>query len=412
MSGYNQTLKGQHVRVGNWFEELKLKEDTGIRYYPDPTNRGTSLLTKSRVIEHTDRVNPKDYTTVTRSTLVDPRVITANEKKPDPYGPRRKQFENSIKKSIEDEIERKNAADFTESRRLTYMTATKETFTKPNFMSSLKENDISVRLPTKNANYTTDNAVTLYSHAIADPRLKVNFPTTFVGSTNPFRKNCYFSADIQSTMYATRTEAEERPNPLPTVEQFKTLSLLVASVLDLARRELQRSRGIYPPPGAATRYVLQAIYSKGQETLNLQELESSFASYFPDFSLRESEKRALLAAFDARSDGSIVVQDFVLFIKRTPVARRLELIEFFFLSLEPDNKSGVVNLAELKRKVTDARLSPKHYVHDFLSYITEGNPFEEFSMNDFFDYHIDASIEIENDDNFEEFMKESWAFLN
>ena len=46
MIQYNQTSKSQHVRIGNWFEELKLKEDTGERYFPPQQDKKSTLLSK------------------------------------------------------------------------------------------------------------------------------------------------------------------------------------------------------------------------------------------------------------------------------------------------------------------------------------------------------------------------------
>ena len=41
MSGYNQEVGGGNgaVREGNWFEELALKDVTGVRFYPNPKGK-------------------------------------------------------------------------------------------------------------------------------------------------------------------------------------------------------------------------------------------------------------------------------------------------------------------------------------------------------------------------------------
>ena len=45
MSGYNQEVGGGNgaVREGNWFEELALKDVTGVRYYPNPKGKNRYL---------------------------------------------------------------------------------------------------------------------------------------------------------------------------------------------------------------------------------------------------------------------------------------------------------------------------------------------------------------------------------
>lgn len=193
---YNTSTNGQSVRIGNWFEELKLKQETGIRFYPSPKDRETSLLTKARCITHTDQVLAKDYTTITRTTVIDPKTHPEYGNYKPKVGPRQQRLENTLKQMVEDEIEKKAAQDFQESRKFGYSTLSQESFTKENFTPTLKVNDATMRFPTRNANYSTDTAVTYYSHAVSDPNGKVSFPTTFVGSINPFRKNGCFSVDI------------------------------------------------------------------------------------------------------------------------------------------------------------------------------------------------------------------------
>jgi hypothetical protein len=448
MTSYNQSAQAQSVRVGNWFEELKLQEDTGIRYYADPRNRKTSLLTQSRCIEHSDKIKPKDYTTVTRSTLVNPLSHPNGREcynhgggssfnpnnglgasSSGSVGPRRRLQEETIKKQIEEELAKKSTNDYEESRRLSYRTLAKDSFvsTKPDFHPSLKEGDVNLRLPTRNTNYSSDSAVTIYSHAVIDPKQKVNFPTSYVGSSNnPFRKNCYFSADIRSNANTIRTETEERPNPLPTVEQFKILTFFAKRLLTLIQNELTHDRkhkssdastGNGLVPGSCTRFLLN-IFSSLEEidSVSLEEFENLLSSSLSSpFRISYEERKALLAAFDAFSQQTIVISDFLKFIKRTPIPRRLELIDYFFSFLQPDSASNMVSLPELKRRM-DASYSSKSkkgYAKDFLVYIeTTINGFDEFSIHDFFDYHIEASQEIENDDEFEAFMVDSWSFLS
>jgi Ca2+-binding EF-hand superfamily protein len=417
MTSYNQSVQAQNVRIGNWLEEQKLQEDTGIRYRPDPTIRKSSLLTYSRCIEHSDKIEPKDYTTVTRATLPDPSVYK-QDKKRDPVGPKRRMLEASIKKQIDEEIERKTKDDFTESRRLSYLTATKESFNKPNFTASLKENDSSIRLPTKNTNYTTDSAITIYSHALKDPKQKIFFPTSFTGSTNPLRKNNYFSADIRSNQLNIRSETEERPSPLPTVEQFKILSLFMSSLMEIARNEIMKTskNSEFPIPGEAIRYIIVAFYSFSSDVISLQDFEMKvLQEFFQGIELRQSERKALLCAFDAHSDGYLVIADMIKFIKRTPVPRRIEIIDFFFALAGPDSQ-GTVSIPSVVRKINSAGLSANHYARRFLNYLMNTYPeieqMQEYTMNDFYNYYLEASNEIENDENFEEFMKESWNFMN
>jgi hypothetical protein len=113
---YNQTGRGQ-VRVGNWLEELKLKEDTGIRFYADPSKKESSLLTKSRCIEHSARTDPKEYVSISHSTLRNPKADSSYQKL-DYIGLRFKRFESTMKQEIEEKVQQQTMNAFQESRRL------------------------------------------------------------------------------------------------------------------------------------------------------------------------------------------------------------------------------------------------------------------------------------------------------
>ncbi len=247
MSGYNTAVNGQSVRIGNWFEEQRLKEETGVRYYPSPNDRASALLTKSRCITHTDQILPKDYTTVTRSTVIDPKTHPEYGNYKPKLGPRQQRLESSLKQMVEEEVEKKATQEFKESRKFAYGTLTHESFSKDNFVPTLRLNDRTIRHPTKNASYSTDTAVTVYSHALNDPSARLTFPTTFVGSINPFRKNGFFSADIEKHALARRTETYERPKPLPTVLEFKTLTYLRTRMINRAGQILKEAYGVVEP---------------------------------------------------------------------------------------------------------------------------------------------------------------------
>jgi hypothetical protein len=327
-------------------------------------------------------------------------------------------MENNIKKIIDDEIERKTASDYTEARRLTYATAAKDSFTKSGFTPTLKENDINVRLPTKNTNYSTDTAITVYSQAIADPRQKVAFPTTYVGSVNPFRKNCYFSNDIRSAVLNKRSETEERPIPLTNVTQFKVLELLVKRLFDSINSHLSQigeDKGI----GSAVRYLLNVFGTCEELSIDLNDFENLLAKYIPTFNgLTTDEKRALLATFDNFSKGFLSLQEIALFIKRTPAPRRLELMEFFYYNLDTHNL-GFVNLVELKDRMSSYHWNANKPLQHFITIIIARNGNNgndpagvEFNMNDFFDYYIDASTELKDDEAFEGLLRETWSGVN
>jgi hypothetical protein len=119
---------------GNWFEELALKTATGVRYYPTPKDRTSTLLTKSRCIEHTEQELPQDYKSTTSVDIRDPRLHpqyklqVMNNK-----GPRMRQIEEKIKAQVEAEFDTKKNAAYEESRHVAYSSTYGESFSKPGF---------------------------------------------------------------------------------------------------------------------------------------------------------------------------------------------------------------------------------------------------------------------------------------
>jgi hypothetical protein len=415
---YNQTIKGQQVRVGNWFEELKLKEETGIRFYPDPQDKKSTLLTRSRCIDHTDQILPKDYATVTKTTLPDPRTHPGFRKH-DTVGPRQRMIEDTLKKSIEDEIARKTTQDFHDSRKLTYLTTTKESFDKAGFQPTLRTNDLNVRIPTRNTNYSTDSTITYYSHAIKDPNIPVSFPTTFVGSTvNPFSKNCVFSADIERDVNARRTDTHERPTPLPTLKEYKALTSLSDRLMKTAKRILTEQIGREPEPGASLRYILSVFHAAGPgPAFSPDDVQALFTEYFDNFTITLTDRTALLSAYDFYGEQKIVLSEFAMFLKRTPSPRRLELLDLFYGMLDPDGQ-GVLYCEHVRERIQSYYNQKRtYYAQLFIDYMFQvasqnGLALPELSRHQFLDYYVDVSSETTDDDAFEKFLQESWGFLN
>lgn len=119
---------------GNWLEELALEASTGIRYYPSPQKKDGSLMTQSRVISHTDHLNPKDYKSTMTLTITDPNThlehITQKDR---PLGPRSKMMEERIRAKVEEEFNHKNEKIIKESKEGTYITSTTSAHGVPGF---------------------------------------------------------------------------------------------------------------------------------------------------------------------------------------------------------------------------------------------------------------------------------------
>ena len=284
---YNQAAHSGQVRIGNWFEELKLKEETGIRFYPSPTDKKNSLLTKARCIVHTDQVLPKNYTTENRDALVIPQKhpeYRGPVRGPKSLGPRRMLLEEKINREVEEEFSAKEKAQFEETRKTDYSTLNRSSYTKENFESSLKERDANSRIPTRTAGYITETPVTVYSHAYQSGKVG-NFPCTFVGSVNPFKKSNAFSADIRKELIAPKAETNQRPRPLPTLLEFSVLNDLRSRILLAARQGSSHS------DGNTVRSIIAAVWQGSTEdSSRIEDLAEVLSSNFGvDLSHKEKQ---------------------------------------------------------------------------------------------------------------------------
>ena len=410
-NSYNLTSKGESVRIGNWFEELKLKEDTGIRFYPSPTDRKTSLLTQERCITHTDQQHPRDYSSTTRDTIVRPDVHHNSEQNSSKLGPRQKRFEEKLRAQIEDEFKQKEQHDFTETRKINYQSTTQAGYLHPAFETGVNDKGNSSYIPTKNTNYSTDSAVTYYSHVIANQGMKANFPTTFVGASNPFKKNCAFSADPESEVFTRKAETNERPRPLPSLGEHRSLIGFRGRLLSSSRIAVDAAKGTTTVhlDGQAVRSIIETIWagSGGSAFIELGQLERTLSDAYDSFSISHSEREAMLAAYDLRSDGQISLVELTHLVRGTPSPRRLELIDLYFSALcSPDTES-----IEFSKILSRMNANSESYLQSLMEVlnISEDNQ-GSISADDFFDYYIDVSNEVGDKNRvFEDILLRTWG---
>ena len=105
-----------------------------MRFYPPPQEKGSSLMTKYRVIEHTDQVLAKDYKSTANVTLSNPQThpqfATLKDK---PLGPRGLRLEERIKAQVDSEFSQKQYEVFQGTRHVAYETTTSEAHDIPGF---------------------------------------------------------------------------------------------------------------------------------------------------------------------------------------------------------------------------------------------------------------------------------------
>jgi Ca2+-binding EF-hand superfamily protein len=125
-----------------------------------------------------------------------------------------------------------------------------------------------------------------------------------------------------------------------------------------------------------------------------------------------TEKVALLSAYDLHNNDSISMEDFRQLFKRTPSLRRQELISLFYSLLDPLSE-GIVNFSVLESQLSSSNYGMNIKAAMFMEFLRNLNTktASDFTVDDFYDYYVEASSEIEHDDDFEELLKKTWSAL-
>ena len=398
---------------GNWFEEEVLQATTGIRFYADPKDRQAQLLTKARVIEHTDQLHPKQYKSVMSTCITDQREHPNYKTLQDKVGPRQRMLEAKLKQQVSDEFSQKQAADYTENRKVKYVSDAMENFNKAGFQPSLKVKDASVRIPTYSSDCCSDNAITFYSDAVRNG-VSGNFPCTFVTTGNPFKRSSAFSADIVRDQTVLKAESNERPRSLATVREFGALQAMKQRLFEHVKSTY--AGGPNAVPGRTVRIIIDTLWSMGAASIN----ENTFAAQqlglhietFSNglyanlgFSITPSERAALLLAYDFNSNNVISLAALTDFLRGSLSPRAIELVDVVLASLastEVAYTEGFVSeraiLINFKGGYNvDALLSSLR--------VTEG----QVNTDDFFEYYADAFAEVSSGTQFESLIRSSWG---
>jgi len=134
------------------------------------------------------------------------------------------------------------------------------------------------------------------------------------------------------------------------------------------------------------------------------------ATLYENYVLKISdvERNALLSAFDSRTDGNISLAEFTNLIRRTPSPRRLQVIDAYYTTLDPSGTGIDYSLVKPHVLASNANLQ------EFVSTLNWGPESKGYnskvSVDDFFDFYIDLSAEVmDQEELFEEVMMSTWS---
>ena len=396
-------------KAGNWFEEQTLQRETGVKYYPDPKDKASSLLTNDRVMYHTEQIKPKDYVSNTRRTIIDPKThpeyktLMANN-----IGPRKVLYENKMSSEVEQIYKEMSESKEAEKRKVNYQSVYQNNFNKSDFKSSLVENDPTIRIQTSNADYSTDTPITYYSDSIERASSNVSFPVTFINSSNPFRKSSAFTADAKFEPTARKTETNERPTPYPTFVEHR---IILGFKKRLIRQIQLQLKSI---PGSAVRKIISTLWSIIDRMDNYNAPLSFVIEVLKnelDFSINESEMKAFIIAFvqqkvDPSEEDQISIVDFISLVMPPLSPRRLELTGILFGLLEKNTEIRTIGLLE------------KDQLQQYFVSSTDTGTFEQLvedfpygssiNIEDLVNYYSTVSAEIDDNNEFEDYLRKSW----
>lgn len=163
-----------NVRIGNW-QEQQVVDKLGKFDHKD---RSTQILTGKRVIEHDDRVDPKDYTTTLRNEYAEPSSFPGYSAR-NPAGPRQKASEARLRAQIDAEFAEAERVKKVEAAKRSLQSTAKADMAASGFVPK-EERVFESRFETRNADYATETAVTYYTHTLENSKTGLNFPVTLV----------------------------------------------------------------------------------------------------------------------------------------------------------------------------------------------------------------------------------------
>jgi hypothetical protein len=458
------------IKLGNWFEEMKLLEETGIRYYPDPKDKKSALMTKDRCIQHTDQMLPRDYISTTNLTYPDPnRHPDFRKDYGRELGPREQKIESKMKDDIDTTFRRSQDMHLAETRKVQYSSTHRDSFHKMGFKPTLIDKDPSIRIQTRNADYSSDQAITYYTDCIKRGD-RLSFPLTFTNFvSNPFLKSGNFSGVKDVTI--KHMETHELPQRSTTIEDVRILRPLAARIINSPiLSEL--------PPGDKVRSVLGLFQSLVEHVedilieidvlcdalltnlgvkLTATELEALKLSYFSTLNTKEHKIKpdfyTLTRIDESDHDHDclappppprINVVQFGAFIMGHLNPRRNELICRLFAQLagEIEWTTGPLELTATKSKlylkdtftttahrsmagtavytsdkvISEDRLRECYSGDELLSIdtvlaglgIEAESGYGVINFASWMDYYTCVSAEIENNNIFEKFMRKLW----
>jgi len=421
-SGYNKTSKGG-ARVGNWVEELALRDATGSTRYEDFRQKGVSK-TDNRVVAHSDQQHAKDYQGSSKTQIPSRNSQYRPEQKVGPRAAKRMAEMRRAAKQMEAEVPEVDQTDYTSSNSAAFTGHTKNfparqprgaggdklrtgAYLDPDSRAQGKskaqieaEDDKIIQ----SDNYVKAQAISIYTEALRNGDTQV--VGTAAGGNNPFGRSSAFTNDITDATKRHAGAADyggTEPVSLgPNLSQKAAFDKVKSKILE---------RGANGIKGVAR--TMRIMDDNGNKKLNKEEFWEGMKDY--GLELDDKTLDACFGAFDTDGNGFISFDEFLVGLRGKMNERRSSLVLLAYDVLDVDG-SGQVTYADIEQAYDTSQCA------EVLAGIkTEEEVLEAFfdqwdtdekdgvvTKDEFLEYYKNISASIDDDDYFELMIRNAW----
>jgi Ca2+-binding EF-hand superfamily protein len=377
------------MRKGNWFEEAALEKYTGIKEFK-PQDKTSGKFTYVRCIEHTDRLDPKNFESVMASCIKDPSKHEHSKLLKDKVGPRKALLEASMKAEVNASVSNTQALAYTKNREVEYVSENGRNFNRPNFKASLSEDVDPTRTKTYSANYCTEAPITFYTECANAGA--VTFPASFVVSeSNPFRKSSAFSVDIKNANTILKTESNERPRPFPTVVEFSGVKSFKERLISHVSNKLSLKCGTGKVMNKIVT-VLWSLLSSDVPNIHIDDLINGLDTEL-GFQIGPKEIKGVLATFNDDKTENISLPEMTDYLRGGLNPRSGELVDIILSRINTGDDGSVseMDVKSLYKGTDDIAINKAG------GFVT---------IDDLYEYFTDCSAELGTPEKFESMLND------
>jgi len=421
-SGYNKN--GSGARVGNWVEELALKDATGSTRYEDfRGQKGKMSTTSDRVVSHSDQQLAKDYRGTSKT---DRPHLNKEFKAQDSMGPRaRRRMEQMAAqaKAFEEQPPETEPTDYRSSNACAFVdyghvpiarvprgrggdklrTGDALDVDQRALGKTKKQLDEEDDQRINSNNFKKSQPISIYSEMIKSGQ---NVRGTAAGGNNPFGRSSAFTNDITDPTKRHAGAADfggTEPVRLgPNLTQKAAFDMVKAKILE---------RGANGIKGVAR--TMRIMDDNGNKKLSLEE----FGEGLRDYGLAVDDKtvESCFRAFDTDGNGYISFDEFLTGLRGDMNKRRTGLVNLAYNVLDVTG-DGVVKYEDIEQayntdqcaEVLAGIKTKEEVLREFFNQWDTQSRDGVVTRGEFIEYYRNTSASIDDDDYFELMIRNAW----